>query len=227
MADKIYTGQATFADTTSDVNRTEFIMQQMLNQVATATLVTVKAVDAEAGTVDIEPMVAQLDGAGNAIPHGTIFKAPFFMPRAGESAVMLVPAVGDIGLAIFCHNDISAAKRAKKPSNPGSRRRFSWSDALYLGGFLGPEPTQFIRLDDDGITIQAGEGKPVTLSSSDKIALTGPVDTDTEYRVAGVKVIGEQQAAITGPTGGATTDAQSRTAIGSIIAAMRAHGLIA
>lgn len=40
-------------------------------------------------------------------------------------------------------------------------------------------------------------------------------------------MIGEQQAAITAPTGGVTTDAEARTAINSIITALEAHGLVA
>jgi len=40
-------------------------------------------------------------------------------------------------------------------------------------------------------------------------------------------MIANQGDAITAPTGGATTDAEARTAINSIISALEAHGLIA
>lgn len=40
-------------------------------------------------------------------------------------------------------------------------------------------------------------------------------------------MIAEQQTAITAPTGGATVDAESRTAINAIISALEAHGLVA
>lgn len=156
MADKIATGQSNFDDTTSELNRTEFIVRQVLNRMATATLVQVVAISAV--TVDIRPMVAQIDGAGNAIPHGTIHNVPVFSLRAGSSAVVMTPVVGDIGLAIFCHNDISSAKANKAPSNPGSRRRFDWADALYLGGFFGADPTTFIRFEPGGgMTIQSDQ----------------------------------------------------------------------
>lgn len=48
-----------------------------------------------------------------------------------------------------------------------------------------------------------------------------------EYRVNGTKVVGARGSAITAPTGGATVDAESRTAIGVIISRLQAHGLIA
>lgn len=40
-------------------------------------------------------------------------------------------------------------------------------------------------------------------------------------------MIANQQSAITAPSGGATTDAEARTAINSIISALEAHGLVA
>ena len=45
--------------------------------------------------------------------------------------------------------------------------------------------------------------------------------------VEGVQVVGPQGEAITAPTGGATVDAEARSAISAILAAMREHGLIA
>lgn len=48
-----------------------------------------------------------------------------------------------------------------------------------------------------------------------------------EYRVAGVTVVRERQAAIADPTGGTTIDSQSRAAVSAILAALRTHGLIA
>ena len=45
--------------------------------------------------------------------------------------------------------------------------------------------------------------------------------------VAGAQVVGAQQAAIADPAGGATVDSEARQAITAILAALRAHGLIA
>ena len=45
--------------------------------------------------------------------------------------------------------------------------------------------------------------------------------------VGGVPVVGTQQSAIADPAGGTAPDAAARTAISAILAALRAHGLIA
>lgn len=44
--------------------------------------------------------------------------------------------------------------------------------------------------------------------------------------LAGVQVVGPRAGAIAAPSGGATVDSQARSAIGSILAALRQHGLI-
>jgi len=47
------------------------------------------------------------------------------------------------------------------------------------------------------------------------------------YVVAGQRVLAGRQAAIANPTGGATIDSEGRAAVIAILAALRAHGLIA
>ncbi len=53
-----------------------------------------------------------------------------------------------------------------------------------------------------------------------------PVRPDGYY-VGGVQVLAGRQAAIVTPAGGESADGESRSAIGAILDAMRAHGLIA
>src|SRR5206468_1638629 len=99
---------------------------------------------------------------------------PYFALRAGASAVLVTPKAGDIGLVVFCHNDTSSVRKNKKPSPPGSRRRFDWADGIYLGGLLGPTPTTLVSLDDDtGVTVTVPDGKAITLTGN--VTITGDV----------------------------------------------------
>ncbi|MEO6581435.1 MAG: hypothetical protein ABIN68_01340 [Sphingomicrobium sp.] len=48
----------------------------------------------------------------------------------------------------------------------------------------------------------------------------------SELVVDGLKVVGARGSAIAAPTSGTTIDTEARTAVGLILAALRAHGLI-
>lgn len=52
-------------------------------------------------------------------------------------------------------------------------------------------------------------------------------DATTSYKVAGVKVIGAQAAAIADASGGATVDTEARAALNDLLAKLRTHGVIA
>lgn len=163
-----------FAGVTSavdDYTRLQFIIQQMMNGLATATLVQVKVIGENA--VDVQPLVSQIDGKDTGVPHGVINGLPYFAVQGGPSCVLVEPAVGDIGLAVFCHNDISSVKASKAAALPASRRRYSWSDGVYMGALpmLNAAPTQFIRMDADGVMIQSLSGKPIKLVGD--VELTG------------------------------------------------------
>lgn len=171
--DQVHTGFGDLKYAQDDMSLSSFIAKQMVNGMATATLVQVKAVHTD--TVDVQPMVNQIDGAGTGIPHGVIHGLPFFSLRAGAAEIRAKPVVGDIGIALFCHSDISSVKETKKPANPGSRRRFDWGDGIYLGGVLGAAPT--VRLDIGGGGIYVTGSIDVTGSVSVGTGATGSFST--------------------------------------------------
>lgn len=73
-------------------------------------------------------------------------------------------------------------------------------------------------------------GAFTTLEASGLSTLTGVnatnVDASGVYKVAGVQILTTQQSAIADATGGLVDDAEARTAINSLLAACRAHGII-
>lgn len=173
--DDAFSTHGRLSDTTSEYNRLAFVVRSIMAQQATTTLVIVRAVDGD--QVNVQPMVSQLDGSGNSFEHGVIHGLPVWRLQGGDSAVIVKPAVGDIGLAVFASTDISNVKRAKEPTTPGSFRRFDWSDGIYLGGLLNAEPTQFIRMDADGIVIKSP--RPVTIESEGVVTIDATETTMT------------------------------------------------
>ncbi len=200
--------------TNSDFNILSFIIQSMLSKVNVATLVSVKAVHtaarvAPAGTVDVVPLVDLIDGSGVAWPHTTVFNVPFMRVQGGANALICDPQVGDVGICVFADRDLSSVKASGAAAPPASARRFSFSDALYIGGWGRGAPTNAIILDAAGCEITS------------TVNVTG----GHVYAVNGQQVVGARLAAITPPTGGTTIDGEARTAIDSIITTLQTHGL--
>lgn len=169
-------GQAFPSDLATEYDQIMFILNQSLAFVRTATLVQVKAVTnngeiAIAGTVDVQPLVKMLDGLGNTSRHSIVYGLPYLRMQAGVNAIILDPKVGDIGIAVFADRDISKVKVTKAEAPPGSWRRFSFPDGLYLGGVLNPVPTQYLRYHDGGISVFDKNGNKVELTS-DGIKIT-------------------------------------------------------
>lgn len=154
-----YVGQQDLTSATSEYNKLTFVIAQMLSGRSTAAVVRVEAVNppddplGAAGTVDVLPLVAQINGAGEPTPHGTVFGLPYFRLQGGTNAIVMDPKVGDLGLAVFADRDISSVKVTKGPANPGSRRQADMADGLYFGGFLNGVPAQYVRFSADGIDI--------------------------------------------------------------------------
>lgn len=179
--DQSYKGSAQLEHTTSEGNMLEYFVRTIAGRMCTATLVLVKAVTnmgevSPVGLIDVQPMVAQLDGHGQPVPHGIIHDVPYARIQGGTAAVILDPKVGDIGIVVFAHRDISAVKASKAPANPGSRRKHDWADAMYIGGVLNGVPTQYIRFTSTGDI----ELKPAT-----KVTVLGALDVVGNVTVEG------------------------------------------
>lgn len=143
-----------------EFDRIAFMVQQALAKMQTATLVRIESCTnagglSPVGYVDVTPMVNQLDGQGNPTPHVTIYNVPYFRLQGGANGVIIDPQKGDIGVAVFASRDISQVKSTKKQGNPGSRRQFSFSDGMYLGGMLNGTPTQYVQFSAAGIKIHS------------------------------------------------------------------------
>jgi hypothetical protein len=160
-------GQQTFATSLSDFNTTSFIFQQMLMRVRTASAVKVVSCSnagavAPVGTVSVMPLVNQVDGAGNATPHGVIYNIPYFRLQSGVNAIIIDPQAGDIGLLVVCDRDTSSVKASKAQSNPGSRRKYDFADGFYFGGYLNAVPTNYVQFVNGQVNVVATNSVSIT-----------------------------------------------------------------
>lgn len=164
-------GQQDPVDSGSEFNSIIFACKQLIARISTMKLVQVQAVTNDggvvaAGTVDVLPMVSQLDGQGNSTPHGTIFGVPYFRLQGGVNAVIIDPVVGDIGYMVCADRDISAVKSTKAPAPPGSYRKYAAADGVYVGGCLNGAPEQYIVFTSTGIRIVDKNGNSVAMSNT-------------------------------------------------------------
>lgn len=135
----------------SEAGRWSFAFRAAMAEVRTTMPVQIVALHdgglGPVGRVDIQPLVQQTDSAGNVMSLPVLYGVPYLRWQGGQSAVILDPAVGDIGLVCFADRDVSAVVSAGKLSPPGSNRRFSLADGFYVGATLNDEPTQYLQFD--------------------------------------------------------------------------------
>ena len=157
-------GQQDPSDSANEHNERDFHILARLARISTAKLVQVKAVDTDAKTVDVQIMVNQLDGQNNSTPHGTINAVPYLYFQCGNGAFIADPVVGDKGLMVCCDRDISAVLATKAIANPGSFRKLSAMDGIYICGLPGinDAPEQFVKFTSAGLDLEDKNGNKLT-----------------------------------------------------------------
>lgn len=149
-----------FTPTSAQVNEPEslkFTFERLLSGAFFIELVKVQNVRGSAPNlvVDAIPLVTRTDQSGAMIQNSTIFNIPVFRLQRGSSAIIMNPVVGDIGMIAICDRDTTLVRTNRKESVPASGRKHSKSDALYLGGFLNSQPTEYVEFTSSGINIKS------------------------------------------------------------------------
>lgn len=200
MAEKAtpYYGQNTPTSDTTEFNAREFHIKQLLQAMNIATIVRVEknTVNGDVGPVgmmDVTPMVHMVDGVMQKSEHGQIKKIAYARMQAGNKAIIMDPKPGDLGLVVFADRDTSVVRKTRKASLPGSRRRNSMADGVWVMSLLGDKPESYIQFMDDGsIAISPDAGHTVVTIAKNKI--TGAVG-DTKVVVTPGRIdLGQENA---------------------------------
>lgn len=203
-----FIGNADDTSHTSELNAISFMVNSIIGRKAIATIVKVIAIKAAGevsavGYLDCQPMVAQIDGYGKIVEFGPLYNLPYIRIQGGANAVIIDPQIGDIGLAVFCEQDIGTVKTTRQNGPPGSRRRNDRGDGIYVGGILNQSPAQYVQFSSDGIKIRSP--KKITLdapeidfngliiqtagdASSGSVSLIGPLTVTNDVTATGTSV---------------------------------------
>ena len=105
------------------------------------------------GFVDIQLMIEQTNGQKKGNETAIVCNVPYVRIQGGTNAVIIDPEINDLGVAIFASRDITNFKEARRQTPPATWRKFSISDAIYIGGVRNQKPVKYIHFRNDGIEI--------------------------------------------------------------------------
>lgn len=199
------------ASTATDYQALTFFVNAILSHVRTAHPVEVVAVTGGGlgpiGTVDVQPLVSQVNGIGQGEPHGVIYGRPYIRWQGGASAVILDPVIGDTGLLVCCDRDISNVVATLAAALPGSLRRFNFADGIYLGCSVSKTtPTQYVQFLPEGAGIKIRSTGNIdlngaTVSPSGEITDGAGVVLGTHEHASGTLIAPSGGGPVTGDTG--------------------------
>ncbi len=164
--------------TKTDSGAISFIFEKLLLEKTFIELVTVVASYPDTQTVDIKPLVARSDSEGKPIANSVVHGITYLRWQCGNSALIMDPVVGDIGLMAVSDRDSSAVRLTRAESLPVTRDSHSRTDGVYLGGLLNMQPSQFIELKNGAINITTPDKVNVTCGAA-MIVASDSVTVDT------------------------------------------------
>lgn len=160
--------------TVSQYNAHQFHIDQTNSQQRTATRVKIVRGPYDAngndippgtagaiGFIDIQPLVNQTDGNGNATPHGTVYKVIYHRYQSGGGAFIADPETGDIGTFVADDRDTSVVDATSAAANPGSGSTSSLSYGTYYGSTRAGAPSQWFSWTPTGFHIQDKNGNTI------------------------------------------------------------------
>lgn len=185
-ADYAYLGAQDQSTNMTDINASQFLVDQRLAQVRTSMPVKIMKPPYDAdgnpitpgsaapiGYVDVQPLVNQIDGRGQATPHSTVSRLSYHRYQGGNGAFITDPVAGDIGQMMVADRDTSAVRATNAQASPGSRRKFDMADGTYVGCSQGNAPDRRAAFTESGFVITVKEGEAVTIHGD--LHVTGAV----------------------------------------------------
>ncbi|USB65953.1 hypothetical protein [Klebsiella pneumoniae] len=182
-------------------NMMEYVISKMISGMSFISIVRVIEINDD-GTIDLENMLHETNANGESLNDGgKFYNIPFLRLLRGNSAIIMDPVVGDIGLMAVCDRDTTLVRKSKSPSIPGSERFHNYADGVYLTSIstLNEHPTQFIEFNENGITVNA----PMGLHVIGNVTTEGSITASGDVIGGGISLDNHVHGGVT--SGGSTT----------------------
>lgn len=175
-------GQLPLTGQNSPLNQHAFLHRQIQGEQRTHFAAEIVAVHnrnsmTKPCTVDIRPVLSDVDGLGQAQKPDVIYGVPVPRNQSGDSVIINDPNVGDRAhFSVFDRDHSSAQASDWKSGNPGSFRRSTLSDAVFHAVFPreAQEVKQYVRMDENGVDIRQRDGHTIAMTK-DGVNINGAV----------------------------------------------------
>lgn len=143
----------------------DFFKIKMLQEINTIILGTVLDVDSIGKRLIVKSLINGVNSKNAPITTPYIYDVPYGAVRGGTAGIITHFVVGDNVIIGFCQRPIDVTKETGGQSTPSLYRFFSLQDAVVLSHWSNNDPTIYLKITNDEVTIQA-TNKPITITTS-------------------------------------------------------------
>lgn len=181
-------------------------------------IVKIETIDRTAGTVTAQIQLRRLAADGTSTEYPVLVDCPYIVLQGGGAYLDMPIAPGDFGLAFFNDRDIDTWWTSGGVSDPNTRRKHSFSDAIVL---VGLSPSTKV-LDSSGQYVRllgpSGSGSEAFAARKSDAVQSGITDDSTfwTWLAAAAAVLAGMGVAVPAPTSltGKITGGSSEVQIG-------------
>ncbi len=148
----------------------DFFKTKMLLEINTIILGSVLSVDSLNKRLTVKSLINGINSKNAPIDPPTIYEVPYACVRGGNAGIITNFVVGDNVIIGFCQRQIDITKETEKQSTPNLIRFFSLQDAVVLSHWSNSDPTIFLKITDEEITIQSLD-KPININTTNTLTI--------------------------------------------------------
>lgn len=153
-------------------NYIDFLINNAL--LAVNTMMVAKVIAINNDKLDVKPLQRISGGGRNIKELPTLKNVPFMRIMGGNAGIIIDYKVDDVVLIGCCQRDISQIKNSFNGDiyTPPTRRKFNLSDAIVISKLSVNPPSVYIKINDDGIEIEANN-KEVNINNASSVNVGG------------------------------------------------------